>query len=166
MPAPGGPAGRLAVRGARFALACAVLFVAALAWNGVLHLVVLRGAEAELARLYRPDLADRMGLALLVTAAIAVIFVLGYSGFARTGTLGEGARYGVFFALVAGVLADLNQWVLYPIPGRLALAWFAGGVAEFVLYGILAARIGVVSDGGAVARPGAPLPSPGGRISP
>jgi hypothetical protein len=51
--------------------------------------------------------------------------------------VGEGIVYGLFFAAVAGLLVDVNQYVLYPIPGSLAWTWFAGGVVEFCLYGAL-----------------------------
>lgn len=125
----------------RFLVACFVLFVVALAWNGLLHLVLLRDAETAMRPLYRPDLADRMWLPLLAAAAMVVLFVVGYRRFARSGSVREAAGYGLFFALVAGVLVDLNQYVLFPIPGRLTCLWFLGGVVEFTLYGVIVRRL-------------------------
>jgi hypothetical protein len=133
----------------RFALACVVLFLVALAWNALLHLVLLRDVEAAVRRLYRPDLGDRMGLSLLLTACIVMLFVWGYGRFARDGSVREGVRYGVFFGLLAGVLVDLNQYVLFPIPGWLALLWFLGGLAEFAVYGVIVSRIRPVPGGDA-----------------
>ncbi|MBZ5638853.1 MAG: hypothetical protein LAO51_08880 [Acidobacteriia bacterium] len=124
----------------RFALACSVLFVAAIVWNGLVHLVLLRRADAVVRHLYRPDLADRTWALLSVTAGVVVLFAWGYSRFARVGSIREGMGYGVFFALLAGVLVDLNPYVLFPIPGRLAAAWFLGGIVEFVVYGIILSR--------------------------
>jgi len=80
-----------------------------------------------------------VGLAL--TAAVVALFAWGYTRYARDGSVKEGIRYGVFFALVAGVLVDLNQYVLFPIPGPVALAWFLGGLAEFTLYGVVITRL-------------------------
>jgi hypothetical protein len=60
---------------------------------------------------------------------------------ARTGTMREGLGYGLYFALLAGLLVDLNQYVLFPIPGAVAALWFLGGLAEFSLYGMLVSRI-------------------------
>jgi len=125
----------------RFVLACAVLFVLAIAWNGLVHLVLLRGPNALVRQLYRPDLADRMWLSLLVTAGMVVVFVWGYGRFARVGSVREAIGYGAFFAIVAGVLVDLNQYVLYPIPGWLAFVWFLGGLAEFIVYGLIVSRL-------------------------
>jgi hypothetical protein len=57
------------------------------------------------------------------------------------GSLREGVVYGVFFALLTGVLVDLNQYILYPIPGWLAFLWFLGGLGEFIVYGIIARKL-------------------------
>jgi hypothetical protein len=131
----------------RFVLACSVLFVLAIAWNGLVHLVLLRSANAVVRHLYRPDLADRMWLSLLVTAAMVVVFVWGYSQFARVGSFREAVGYGTYFAIIAGVLVDLNQYVLYPIPGWLALLWFLGGLVEFNVYAIIVNRLYPPSGG-------------------
>jgi hypothetical protein len=125
----------------KFGLAAFVLCVVALAWNAFVHLVVLRAADASVRHLWRSDLGGTMWLSLLLTAGVVVLFTWGYSRFARDGSLREGLVYGVFFALVAGFLVDLNQYVLYPIPARVALSWFAAGVLEFSLYGALLTRL-------------------------
>lgn len=125
----------------RFALTCFVLLAVAIAWNAFLHLVVLRAANASVQHLRRPDLADKGWLSLLLTAGIVAIFVWGYARVARTGSVREGLGYGLSFALLAGLLVDLNQYVLFPIPAAVAAQWFAGGLVEFSLYGIIAARL-------------------------
>ena len=125
----------------RFLVACFVLFAVALAWNGLLHLVVLRGAEAAVRAVYRPNLADRMWLSVLAAVATVVVYVAGYVRFARSGSLRGAIGYGLFFAAVAGVLVDLNQYVLLPIPGRLACLWFLAGVVEFTLYAVIVRRL-------------------------
>jgi hypothetical protein len=125
----------------RFLLACLVLFVVALCWNAFLHLLVLRETNAAVQHLRRPDLADKAWLSLLLTAGLVCLFVWGYRRCARTGRVGEGLAYGVFFALVAGLLVDLNQYVLYPIPAWVASRWFLGGLVEFSLYGVIVSRL-------------------------
>jgi hypothetical protein len=132
---------RFGMRVMRLAFACGVLFAVAIAWNGVVHLVLLRSADAVVRPLYRPDLPDKMWLSLLLTAGIAILFVWGYARFARVGSVREGAGYGVFFALVAGVLVDLDQYVLFPIPAWLAGLWFFGGLIEFIVYGLIVSRM-------------------------
>jgi hypothetical protein len=135
----------------RFLLASLVIFGAAMVWNGLLHLVVLRGANAAIAHLIRPDIADRKWLSIVATALLVCLFVLGYGRFARNGTLGEGVVYGLSFAAVAGLLVDVNQYVLYPIPGSLVARWFAAGVIEFALYGVLVSVLFPVAGKGSRA---------------
>lgn len=118
-----------------------VLFLVALAWNAFVHLIVLADVNASVQHLRRPDLADKAWLSLVLTAALVALFLWGYRRFARNGSLREGITYGVFFALLAGLLVDLNQYVLFPIPASVALQWFVGGCAEFVIYGIIASRL-------------------------
>jgi hypothetical protein len=63
----------------------------------------------------------------------------------------EAVSYGVFFALVAGVLVDFNQYVLYPIPALVAVMWFVGGLIEFTVYALVA-RPFFASEMGPAAR--------------
>jgi hypothetical protein len=129
------------VRTKRYVLSCLVLFVVALAWNALVHLVLLRGVDAAVQRLLRPDFADKAWLTLVVTAGMIAVFVWGYGRFVRSASLLESARYGLYFGLVAGLLVDLNQYVLYPIPGWVAAVWFAGGLVEFQLYAALLTKL-------------------------
>jgi hypothetical protein len=129
------------MRTKRFLLTCGVLLLVAMAWNAFLHLVVLRAANASVQHLRRPDLADKVWLSVLLTAGIVMMFVWGYGRVARTGSLREGLGYGLAFALLAGLLVDLNQYVLFPIPAAVAAQWFAGGLIEFSLYGIIVSRL-------------------------
>ena len=123
----------------RYWLSCGVLFVIALAWNGFVHLVLLKSARAEVAHLFRADLASYAWLSLVVTAGMVCLFTWGYRRFARDGSLAEASRFGLFFGLVAGLLVDVNQVVLYPVPVWVAATWFAFGLLEFQLYAFLLA---------------------------
>ncbi len=121
----------------RYLLTCAVLFAVALVWNGFVHLVLLRQAGEAVRHVLRADLQRTAWLSFLVTAGIVALFVWGYGRFARIRTAGEAARYGLFFGLLAGLLVDLNQYVLYPLPGWVAVAWFTAGLIEFQVYAVI-----------------------------
>lgn len=125
----------------RFVLACAAIFVFALAWNGLVHLVILRSVDEVLNGIGRPAVERNLGLSLLSMMALAVLFVVSYVRSARDGSVREGVLHGILFGLLAGVLVDLNQYVLYPIPASLALSWFGFGTIEFCIYGVLASRL-------------------------
>jgi hypothetical protein len=122
----------------RLFLAAAAIFVFALLWNGLVHMVILRDANAALAGIARPQSERSLWLSLLLTAGIALLFVLSYIRCARSGGVKEGLVHGLFFAILAGLLVDLNQYLLYPVPGTLAAQWFLSGLVEFSVYGVLA----------------------------
>ncbi len=125
----------------RFVYACLAILFFALLWNGIVHMVVLREANIVLEKIARPAAERSVVLGLLVTVGIVVLFVYSYSAFVRTAGIRHALVHGAFFGLLAGVLVDLNQFFLYPIPGSLALTWFLFGFVEFCIYGALAAWI-------------------------
>ncbi|MCQ8182810.1 hypothetical protein NP603_16930 [Methylomonas sp. SURF-1] len=124
--------------GWRFALAALAISAFALVWNGLVHGLLLADAETELQLLMRPPSSRSLPLALLLTVAIAGLFVYAHAAWVRPANLKQSVGHGAFFGLLAGLLVDLNQFLLYPIPGSLALAWFGCGVVEFCGYGLLA----------------------------
>jgi len=127
------------MRWSRVAAASALLFVLAVVWNGLLHLVILRRANEPLQRLRRTDLhplsrfrsPSRRESVFCSSGAIAI---------RSRGSLREGVAYGFFLGLFAATLVDLNQYLLYPLPFTLVSAWFVGGVLEFTLYGAVLSR--------------------------
>jgi uncharacterized membrane protein YhfC len=125
----------------RFVLAASVIFMFALIWNALVHMVILREANAALGALARPGPDRSIVLSLLQTAGLSAVFVLSHVWSRRAGTLKEGLAHGALFGVLAGLLVDLNQYILYPIPGGLATAWFAFGFAEFCIYGLIAALV-------------------------
>ncbi len=125
----------------------AVLFIFALLWNGLIHGVVLRDANAALANLARSEAERNLGLSLLLTAGLAFLFVWSYAYTARRGNWREGISHGLFFAILVGILVDLNQYVLYPLPASLVLKWFVFGIVEFCGYGILASWLYPIKKG-------------------
>jgi len=129
----------------RLLLAASSIFLFALLWNALVHLVILREANLALAAIARPAPDRSLILSLLQTAGVSVVFLFSYVLFRRSGTLKEGLGLGAMFGVFAGLLVDLNQYILYPIPGALAAAWFAFGLVEFCAYGMLCASLCRVS---------------------
>ena len=121
----------------RFWVAVFAIFIFALVWNAFVHLVLLKEANLALEGVARPVAERNIALGLLLTAGVAVLFVYSYVSFVRTPGVKRALYHGVFFAFLAGLLVDLNQFFLYPIPGSLAATWFLFGFIEFCFYGLL-----------------------------
>lgn len=106
-------------------------------WNGFVHMVLLKEASLSLEKIARPAAERNMALGLLLTGGVAMLFVYSYVSFVRTPGVKRALGHGVFFAVMAGLFVDLNQFFLYPVPGSLAAAWFLFGFIEFCVYGVL-----------------------------
>ena len=115
------------------------VFAFALLWNGIVHMVLLRDANMALDAIARPAAERNTLLFLIPTAAVAILFVYSYALLVHTPGIKRGLAHGAFFGLLAGFLVDLNQFLLYPIPGSLAFMWFLFGFMEFSIYGALTA---------------------------
>ena len=109
----------------------------------LIHQVWLMPTYAALASVWRPgpEMASKMWI-MLVTAAtwsffFCYVFARGYEGKG----LAEGVRYGAIIGLFFGISSAYNQYVVYPIPGSLALKWFLSGLAFCVVQGIVAAAL-------------------------
>jgi hypothetical protein len=110
-------------------------------WNFVVHGVILVIESESVKTLFRTDMNDKLWLSLLMTLLIIMVFVYGYVRISTKGTVLEGAVYGFIFGVTAGLLVDVNQYVLYPLPASIVIKWFLFGVMEFTVYGILVSRI-------------------------
>lgn len=123
----------------RFFAAVLAIFIFAVVWNGLVHMVILKEASLALEKVVRPAAERNMALGLLLTAGVATLFVYSYVSFVHTPGIKRALGHGVFFAAMAGMFVDLNQFFLYPIPGSLAAAWFLFGLIEFCVYGVIVA---------------------------
>jgi hypothetical protein len=130
----------------RFFIATLTIIIFALVWNGIVHLIILRDADSVLNTIGRPESQRNLYLSLLVTVLLSMLFVWSYSHTAKRGDLRDGLRHGIFFGILAGTLADLNQYILYPIPASLVFFWFIFGFIEFCIYGILVSKLYPITD--------------------
>ncbi|MFD2111403.1 hypothetical protein [Thiorhodococcus fuscus] len=117
-------------------LSVVLIFVVAMIWNGLFHMVIIADQNEMIASIRRPDMSEKMLLSLFITIGMAILFVVSYNKWRRSGTLVESLIHGMFFSVLAGVLVNANQYFVYPIPGMLAVLWFLGGLFEFSLYSI------------------------------
>lgn len=118
-----------------------LVFAFAIMWNGLFHMVLIAEQNALIADLRRPDMSEKMLLSLLITIGMAVLFVISYSKWLKRGDVIESLTHGLFFAVLAGVLVNANQYFVYPVPGKLACLWFLGGLIEFSFYALIVWRV-------------------------
>ena len=109
-------------------------------------MIVLKDINALVEGIRRENLNDMMGLSLVMTAMLTFLFSFGYSKIRKDGKIKEGMKYGLFFGLLAVLLVDLNQYILYPIPVKVIAFWSIGGMLEFTIYGIIISLLNPIKN--------------------
>lgn len=125
----------------RILLSTTIITLFALLWNALVHLVILKNANAVLTSVHRVDFADKAWISIIVTIAIAFLFSLSYTQWRKKGTYFESLTHSLFFAAILIVVVDLNQYAQYPIPFSLIVKWAAFGILECIAYGLIAKHI-------------------------
>lgn len=125
--------------------ASVVVLVLFLVMDYVLHGILLSGLYAETASLWRaPQALDRLAWIIwVVDALIAFLLVWLFAKGWEAGKpwLGQGIRFGLALGLLFSLPMGFSMYAMMPVPFGLALGWFAGGLAEFVIASIAAAWV-------------------------
>ena len=127
--------------GKKFIISGLIIFLTSLLYNGLVHGVLLKSSYDPIRHLLREDMNQKMPLSLLATLAISYLFVLNFTKWSKGKGIKEGIVYGIFFALLIGLFVDVNQYVMYPLPAHIPAEWFASGIIEFVMNGIILSLI-------------------------
>ena len=88
--------------------------------------------ESEMgSRIYWMFVAQFLGVATFV-----IIWAKGFAG----GSAGTGAIFGLLMGLFQAGWVLMN-YVLFPLPGNLAVKWFGSGIVQTVLLGVVTALV-------------------------
>jgi hypothetical protein len=125
----------------KFVISVLAVFIAYEAVNSFIHLIALREYYEELAHLWRNDMQQKMWVMYMTSVVQAIIFVY----FFTVGFVGRGVREGVRFGFIFGILmcfvSIFNQYAVYPVPLGLAWQWFAYGLIQYMICGIVVALV-------------------------
>lgn len=127
----------------RFFLAFLATYVVYQATGFLIHGLWLDPVYVSLADVFRPrEQMDTMMWMMSVSSAVMVgafcyIFTRGY----ENRGIGEGVRFGVIMGLFFIVVQAFDAYVVYPLPMSLAVKWFAAGMAQFIVMGIVVSLI-------------------------
>ncbi len=112
------------------------VFVVRQVLDYLIHGVILAGAYEATFDLWRPDAEMASLMPAMFAGGLFWSFVFAYIfSWARRGPgLMEGVRFGCIIGLFVTV-PILGNYVVMPIPGSLALSWFAFGMIQVVICG-------------------------------
>jgi len=128
----------------KYLIAVIVVFVVYSALAYVIHNVVLAPDYAAMSATLRSesDFLKRMPLLYLANLIFAMAFCLIYAKGYEPGKnwLGQGLRFGLMAGLLLAPLA-LTEYVVYPVPGTVALQWILYGYLQVIVSALFAAGL-------------------------
>jgi hypothetical protein len=120
-----------------------VVFVVMQALGFVIHEVMMGDTYEKLATIFRPE-AEMQSMMWIMMASGALmmlmfcyIFTRGHEG---KGIV-EGVRYGVLIGLLMAGPMAIDQYVIFPVPGDVAMIWLISGIASLTIAGAIFATI-------------------------
>ena len=129
----------------RLWLAALLVFVAYLATNMLIHVVILGDEymKPDIQQAMRPEgeMNAYFWVRFVTMAVFAFFFTFIFAkGYERKGII-EGMRFGIYITLFYFVVTSFEQFMIYPIPYRAVRYWIAAGFVQSVLMGIIAALV-------------------------
>ena len=120
-----------------------VVFVVLQAYGYLVHEVGLSSTYESLASVFRPqgEIQGMMWMMMVGSALSLLLFCYIYTlGHEGKGVM-EGVRYGALMGVFFSIPMSVDQYVVYPLPGNLALVWFCTAVIGFIVGGAILALI-------------------------
>ena len=125
----------------KFLLASLAGFVTLQILDYVIHSLILGSAYDSIQEIFRPDMADKMWVMMLMSAIFSLLFVFIFTkGYENKGVM-EGIKYGLLLGLIVHFVGSFNQYVVYPVPYGLTWKWIIYGSIELMAAGAVAALI-------------------------
>lgn len=122
-------------------LTIVLIFISWFVIDFFLHGILLRPLYESTANLWRPN--DQMNIPLIyvVTLVLILCFVLIYTLLINPKSLLTGLKYGVILGVITGTASGFGTYLHMPIPLKLAIIWFFGGLAKSIVAGFILGAI-------------------------
>ncbi len=125
----------------RFTAASIAVFIINQITDPIIHGAILGKTYEALEHVWRPDMMSKMWVMVISSIIFAFLFVYIFTkGYEGKGVI-EGIRYGIFIGLLFKAVGLLSQYAIYPVPFSLVIQWFAFGMIQFIIYGIVTALV-------------------------
>lgn len=121
----------------RVAIATAAVFVVWEILDFVIHSLILGGAYADTAALWRPEAEMKMALMFGVVLVAALSFVMIYDRLIRKRGMVTGLSFGLWFGLATGISMGYGTYAVMPIPYSMAAVWFWGTLVQGAVGGVI-----------------------------
>jgi hypothetical protein len=123
----------------RYALACFTVFVVFSLIDFLFDFLLLGPINHSLKNVWRPDMMHWLEPVTYLAASLLFVFLLMHAH--NISSVSGGMFYGLLIGLLVSGVHSFGQYVTYPIPFILAVLWFAEGLIQYIIAGIITALI-------------------------
>jgi hypothetical protein len=125
----------------RYLLSVLAVFIVYEVLSYVINSLLLSDCYKELAPVWRKNMMHFMWLMYLVDLLFSLFFVLIYTRWSKSFTIGSGILFGLLVGLMMNTTNMINQWIVYPITNHLMVLWVFFGLIQFLICGMVMGKI-------------------------
>ncbi len=118
-------------------LTIVLIFISWFVIDFFLHGLLLRSIYESTANLWRPENQLNIPLIYIVTLVLILCFVFIYTLLINPKSLITGLKYGVILGIITGTASGFGTYLHMPVPLKLAIIWFFGGLVKAIVAGII-----------------------------
>ena len=114
-----------------------LIFISWFTLDFFLHSIILRSIYESTANLWRTDDQMNIPLIYMVTLVLILCFVFIYTLLINPKSIRAGLKYGVILGIITGTASGFGTYLHMPVPLKLAIIWFFGGLVKAIVAGLI-----------------------------
>lgn len=118
-------------------LAVVLIFISWFVIDLFLHGLILRPLYQSTANLWRPNDQMNIPLIYIVTFVLILCFVFIYTLLINPKSIRAGIKYGIILGVITGTASGFGTYLHMPVPLKLAIFWFFGGLIKAIVAGLI-----------------------------
>jgi len=118
-------------------LTVVLIFISWFTLDFFLHGILLRPLYESTANLWRPNDQMNIPLIYIVTLVLILCFVFIYTLLINPKSIQAGLKYGVVLGIITGTASGFGTYLHMPVPLKLAIIWFFGGLVKATVAGLI-----------------------------
>jgi len=121
----------------KLVLTVVLIFISWFVIDFFFHGILLRPLYESTANLWRPDDQMNISLIYIVTFVLNLCFVFIYTLLINPKSILAGLKYGIILGVITGTASGFGTYLHMPVPLKLAIIWFFGGLIKAVVAGLI-----------------------------
>ena len=118
-------------------LTVVLIFISWFVIDFFLHGLLLRPLYESTAYLWRPNDQMNIPLIYIVTFVLILCFVFIYTLLINPKSILSGIKYGIILGIITGTASGFGTYLHMPVPLKLAIIWFFGGLIKAIIAGLI-----------------------------